>query len=159
MELNNRYIHMLTSYEIFRKLPGIWAFSRTLVNFQEPQSSGTVTGLAEFRAVPGVQDLLHYFEKGTFVTEAGAKFPIQREYFFEFNEKNRNIEKYYATDGAKGGLLYALSANLTGEHLCGEDTYKANYQFPSDDSKEFTLTYEVTGPIKNYTSKTRYTCT
>jgi hypothetical protein len=148
---------MLTSYEIFKKLPGIWSFHRTLSDLLEPKSSGVVTGLAEFRPVADSANLLHYFEAGTFTTEGGTTHSIKKEYFFAFNEKTRNIEKYFAENGTKAGLFYILGSDLAGQHLCVKDNYKASYAYPNDDFREFTLTYDVTGPSKDYSSRTKYT--
>jgi hypothetical protein len=147
---------MLTSYEIFKKLPGVWALSRSLINSLEPQASGTVTGSAKFTLVTGDDDLLHYRETGEYINQAG-KFPISREYFFAYNQSTKEIEKYFSENGIKAGLFYVLSQDLQGKHLCAADNYNASYKYENDDFQEFELTYEVTGPKKNYISKTRYT--
>ena len=147
---------MLTSYEIFKKLPGTWIFERTLNNLLQPQSSGVVNGHAKFIPVHGTQNLIHYLETGIFETKGGAKYPITKEYFFAFNEQTHNIEKYFAEHGAKSGLFYVLGQDLSGEHLCVKDNYKARYNYLDDDFQEFSINYEVTGPQKNYSSETRY---
>lgn len=149
---------MLTSYQIFKNLPGVWVFNRTLINIQDPKTSGEVSGLAEFRPMQGEQNLLQYYEVGTFVTNAGDKWQIKKEYFFAFNEKTYSIEKYFAKDDLKDDLFYALNENLEGAHNCGQDKYVANYKYENDDFKEFSLTYKVTGPHKNYISETKYNC-
>ncbi len=148
---------MLTSYEIFLKMPGVWAFHRTLNNILEQKLSGIVTGIAKFTPVKDQSNLLHYLETGVFVTESGTQHHVSKEYFFAYNDTTKHIEKYFAQNGTKAGLFYVLSKDLTGEHLCIKDNYKANYSYPKDDFKEFTLKYEVSGPQKNYSSITRYT--
>lgn len=150
---------MITSYDFFIKMPGSWAFSRILDNSYEPKLSGVVTGLAKFATLHGNPNQIHYSEGGRFITAGGYKLQIHNEYFFVFNIETGNIEKHFAQNGIKTGLFYILDSNFTGEHLCIEDTYKASYEFLSDDCKEFTLTYKVHGPKKSYSSITKYVLT
>jgi hypothetical protein len=146
---------MLTSFDIFSKLPGNWSFSRDIKNFKDPLSSGIVTGMASFTPVNGGEEL-HYEEQGIFVTDDGQRYHIKKEYFFEFDIESQNIKKYFAQDGKKLGLFYIFGAKYSGEHQCANDHYAAKYTFPVDDLREFTQIYTVKGPNKDYVSGTRY---
>ena len=147
---------MLTSFDIFSKLPGIWSFVRTINNAKEPLLSGIATGNASITQVLGEKNLLHYQETGIFDTVSGTKYSFSKEYFFAFNEDTKNIEKYFAQDGLKAGLFYIFGTNYTGEHLCVKDHYQAHYEFPNDHFQEFSLIYKATGPKKEYVSNTKY---
>jgi hypothetical protein len=148
---------MLKNYEFFKKLPGAWKFARTLNNLLDPNMSGQVVGEAKFMTVTDDENQLHYSESGVFETALGNKYDIKKEYFFVFNQITRNVEKHFAQNGIKVGLFYVLSADFGGEHLCNKDNYKAKYEFDNDDLSDFSLTYQVSGPSKTYTSVTKYT--
>lgn len=147
---------MTQNFEIFSRLPGHWSFTRTLSNFKEPLSSGIVTGNASFTPTDDPTHILHYKETGLFKSNS-TEHTIYNEYFFVFNEKTKNIEKHFAQNGIKTGLFYIIDAQHNGNHICVNDHYAASYAFIDECFKEFSLTYKVTGPLKDYVSETKYT--
>jgi len=153
----------MNSAEIFKRFPGLWNFTRIAKSKTPNLPSGTIEGQASFTEAG--TDALHYQETGRFSPDVGDALEVRMEYFYYLNTQENRIEKYFAKDGQKTGLFYALkfsqgrspSLEATGDHLCIADTYKASYQFPSpndDDFKSFRLTYTVNGPKKDYTTET-----
>ena len=82
----------------------------------------------------------------------------------EEREGGTRIVAYHCQDGIKQHLFYSLEVieenDLTiiaaGDHPCGDDFYRAKYEFQKD-LFSFTLTYNVEGPHKNYSISTLFT--
>ncbi len=156
-------------YEIFKRLAGTWKFQRTLTNRSSGEFLGSVKGLASITHLQ--PEVLHYQEKGELVNQLGQKLQIHREYLYSYDAKQDEIRKHFSENGKNVGLFYLLAfQNLVlekdeaaiiiakGDHLCGKDFYKAYYHFKLANSETdfttFTLTYETTGPNKDYISET-----
>ena len=155
---------MLTSYKIFQNLHGTWSFARKIDNHKVSALSGIVTGTAHFSAITEYQ--LHYAESGIFTTATGAELAVKQEYSYAYSPQSQEITKYFCREQQNTGLFYELKFNGAngvnggtpiGEHLCVRDHYSAQYDFGSKlDFSEFTLTYKVQGPDKDYITKTTY---
>ena len=152
--------------DIFKKLQGVWSFSRNLIRNDVLQPLGTVKGTVKLSSFIENNNDLYYLEEGELIMSNGEKFNIRKEYIYSYHEKEDQIEKYFAQDGKKEGIFYKLnfkdhtqtasksqSICATGEHLCSKDNYQANYEFLED---KFKLTYKVNGPNKDYTYETVY---
>ncbi len=148
--------------DFFEHLMGSWSFYRKLIVNDAKSLSGTVNGTVV--VVQIAVDQLHYQENGQFISTQGT-FNIQREYIYEYVEKEDKMEKFFCQNREKQGLFYSLVSDnrllsttnhlMLGKHLCAQDTYVANYLF-EENNTNFTLTYKVSGPQKNYYSETTY---
>lgn len=147
---------MKAAYNIFNNLSGTWLITRILQSKKPGLPSGKVTGFAKFN--PLDKNTLHYVEQGKFETEQNESFEVKRENIYSYEEGSDSISKYNSENGKKGSLLFKLTTNESkaeGVHLCGNDRYEVFFHFVgAENFKEFSLTYEVTGPEKDYTSKT-----
>jgi len=177
--------HDVTAFEngkqiaakIFQELAGNWRFERKLNSRLESAPSGIVTGLitfaesAESPETEHVENELLYVEEGTFETEKGFLFDVSSKYTFFYNYGADSLDiyfppgKYSGTPCSKtrGGLFLCLKFNpsphgwvAVGEHLCGDDLYKATYCFAFDGLclKQITIAFHVVGPTKDYDSET-----
>lgn len=141
----------MNTLEVFRNLPGIWQFNRTILNH------GSVSGHAHF--IPIQPFLLHYKEQGVFTTQ-DKEFQASREYSYYYEAKTDKISVSFIENGRPTYLFHELnfaaphSAMATGEHLCNQDMYYATYTFI--DPNTFRINYRVEGPTKNYISDTLF---
>jgi hypothetical protein len=137
---------------IFFSLIGDWQLLRTI---NQADQLFTAKGTTSFTKVDDSK--LLYQEECT-LCMPDSKLIMTREYFYLYNKDKDQIEKYFSQDQKQTYLFYVIDKNHEGSHLCVKDTYKAKYSFEKlDKSNEFTLTYHVKGPTKNYTSITTYT--
>lgn len=134
---------------IFHSLEGQWNLYRTI------KGIGSVMGIAKFQKNCTDNTLLHYREDGIFTNQVeGTSNKIYRDYLYCF--QNDEISVFYAEKSK--GLLHTLEFNstsfslppitATAKHLCGCDAYNATYEFNLPD--EFSMTYAVNGPKKDY---------
>lgn len=82
----------------------------------------------------------------------GFSEAVYQEYLYVFEEgcvykKFKDNRLFYR--------LEVSNAEATGAHLCGEDHYQAHYSFLGQNN--FTLTYRVKGPRKDYEILTEFT--
>ncbi|GAA4668796.1 MULTISPECIES: DUF6314 family protein [Amycolatopsis] len=133
---------------LFAALPGEWALSRELPGL------GSMTGTARFR--PAGPDLLHYREDGVLTLAGGSSHEVFREYHYRLEEGQIRI--CFAEPGPPRTFHVLRLAETPGAatdvHLCGQDTYVGEYEFPGED--RFTVRMRVTGPKKNYSIHTVY---
>ncbi|NKQ57909.1 hypothetical protein HFP15_34115 [Amycolatopsis sp. K13G38] len=132
---------------LFAALAGDWTLARTLPGI------GRVRGTARFSALEPA--LLHYREDGTFTLDNGQVLEVYREYHYRL--EHDRIRICFADPGPPR-TLHVLRPGGTGSasdvHLCGEDTYTGQYEFPGND--RFTVRMHVTGPQKDYSIHTVY---
>jgi len=139
---------------VFALLLGSWAIER------EIRPKGRFRGSATFSRVDA--RTLAYAEEGDLVLDEGGEMRGERRQTYILHE-NR-IEIRFA-DGLNAGEHFVdinfpadPSANwpiCSGDtHLCLLDTYKATFCFETED--EFSITYEVCGPAKDYVSSSVY---
>lgn len=132
---------------IFSSLAGCWSFTRRI-------SEGTlVKGLARFSSLG--PRCLRYIEEGTLTTAQGVVCDCYRNYLYRL--ENGEIHVFF--DETPPRFFHALvfsadEQSAGGEHLCGQDLYKATYYFL--DTRTFTLTYAVQGPAKDYQMITEF---
>lgn len=144
----------MNTYDIFKRLVGIWSFRRAISSQKSFAPCGVVEGTVSFTPVDDDAQELRYKEEGVFKNSIGQELKIQKEYYYSYNER-RGIEKYFSEDGRKAGLFYALKFNVEqtkaiGNHLCNQDTYEASYDFHNVEKvSEIYLTYKVNGPKKD----------
>lgn len=150
---------MLKISDIFKNFSGQWIFQRVIKKLSSGEEIATMVGDAKFTSVQKSENILHYREEGTLTTEFQKNLQAYREYLYVYNQERDVIEKYFSEDEENGRLFYTLRFHkeaqnviATGEHLCNKDFYKASYEFKS--SEEFKLSYQATGPEKNYCAET-----
>ncbi|EGG14666.1 hypothetical protein DFA_10924 [Cavenderia fasciculata] len=125
----------------------------------------TVTGSATFVPLDNDSNTLRYTEEGVLEQEdTGARYPVNQKYIYRYDEQADRISVYF--DETPERLLHTLIIDqpqpqpntlfATGHHPCGDDTYNATYQFEMPQHR-FTLTYNVSGPNKNYQMSTIFT--
>lgn len=93
----------------------------------------------------------HYRETGRMVMGDGAAFDTQQRYVWQ--ERAGRIFVTFA-DGRSFHDFDPVRGGTVSKHLCGADTYCGGYDF-----SEWTcwaVTWDVTGPRKDYRSVTRY---
>ncbi len=157
--------------KLFQNFAGAWSFTRYLTSRNKPNNYalniavGSVKGTATFERVG--ENQLHYKEEGVFTPIGKAMFKVQKEYLFLI--ENNEIKKYSLQNGKNSELMYPLQFGqpdlknifALGEHLCGQDTYQATYEFDVERGSEelfhrYKLTYDVTGPEKDYIALTMH---
>ena len=85
-------------------------------------------------------------------SEASTRYNASRQYIYQ--QDGDKIRQYFS-DNRLFCVLSKTDDNVwQGEHQCGNDHYKAIYNFYNQD--RFTINYEVVGPQKNYLIKTEY---
>lgn len=130
---------------------GEWAVHRTLGPY------GVFRGRASFVSLTA--EARRYTERGEVTMPQGGV--LRAEQTFHYRVESDGIRVYrHSPLGGELELLHALRFDATepgvatGIHHCGDDVYRARYQFASD--VLFYLTYVVTGPRKNVTIHSRY---
>lgn len=165
---------------IHQNLMGNWSFIRELTSFSKMAPSGVVKGNLSFEPMIPENDLFNpsnlgflYNEQGKFYTENGAIFDISaQKYIYEYNKEKDTLDIFFPllnetstknTSIEKGNPFVSLkfkkdNFGWVGEdiHLCGEDTYKALFRFGFVGCVlgKFEIEFRVTGPTKDYLSKT-----
>ena len=133
---------MSTILKIFESFVGNWEINRILGH------QGSATGLASFMFTKDntlkYHEILRISLKNTPDTFSGYK-----TYIYEY--KNEHIIKKFYENPLR--LFYQLTfskdyTKASGSHLCKADQYDAAYLFK--DKNHFMLSYQVTGPHKNY---------
>jgi hypothetical protein len=135
-------------YLLLVHLSGKWLFERSI---SKPQLNIIGTALFE----PLSSGRLSYHEYGNYILD-GNNYDFFQKRTFVY--KNDILIVYKQDDN----ILHTFNLNtnstypmtLTHTHDCGPDSYKSIYNFESESA--FETCYEVTGPNKSYTIKTRY---
>lgn len=131
---------------IFHNLEGEWSIRRKLGDIGEAE------GRARFLQVSGDSNVLSYEEKLEITFFGSDKHQGHQEYKFIYDPERNSISKY----NSSGVFMYQLQFSdneAYGEYLCDKDKYIATYIFLDG---KFTLTYEVSGPNKNYSIITEF---
>lgn len=148
--------------KLFLNLNNTWNFQRRIDSKTKALPSGTVRGQATISLVS--DNFLLYQEEGTFKTKQQNEFKVGQRYAYCL-QKGPEIIKCFVDENNKTRLFYALvfsleadgSLSATGTHLCGMDHYQASYAFPkSEGFSDFSLSYRVKGPTKDYCLITKY---
>jgi len=108
---------------------------------------GAFAGTAQFS---GDEGALLYAEKGN-LTLAGTTMRAERRYHWHCEGHSADVSY---EDGSFFHRFTVADGTATAEHLCGEDLYRAAYTFHS--CGDWQVTWQVSGPRKDYTSVTTY---
>lgn len=172
---------------IFESLRGSWTLQRTLTSKLASFPSGTFTGTATFTPHHSFDSSsLLYHESGELKTSNGLVLRANKKYLYSYQPEQDKITAWFVKESRDGdnatpntdeadyvfhelvfedddnsaaavGSAVRLKAN--GNHLCIKDFYSAFYEFSMQNEvlERWSLTYEVKGPSKDYTSSTTFT--
>ena len=127
---------------------GNWSLDRLIVD-HTGQMSGRLTGEARWTGRPDGR--YAYTETGTFQLETGPVLKAERRYIWQWASERVVV----CFDDDSPFHSFHPSGLVDGStHLCGQDTYNVAYDFTG--WPDWTATWRVTGPRKNYTSTSRY---
>jgi hypothetical protein len=158
----------------FRAMQGIWTLQRKIDSRHASMPGGTFKGFAHFHpraptADPYAAEYL-YMEEGTLKMDNGLSFPATRRYIYRYNEGTDTITAWFAgDDGFTAGALFNTwefyppedtyhGWFARGHHWCDPDTYKNNceFRFRGASLETFGITYDVSGPKKDYSHESWY---
>ena len=131
---------------LYDSLRGNWSINR-VIDDRRAQQKGKFVGVASFCGQAGT---LLYTEEGE-LDLGGAKMRASRRYQWSF--QGLTVSVAYA-DGQPFHEFDLSGNTATASHLCGDDTYYGEYAFYLPD--QWQVIWTVSGPRKDYTSKTLY---
>lgn len=158
----------------FRGMQGIWTILRKIDSKHSAMPSGSFKGTAHFHPRKPTDTTYSaeylYVEQGTLTMDNGMSFPATRRYVYRYNEHIDTITAWFADeDGLTTSNLFNTwefySPDDTyhgwlaqGHHWCTPDTYKSNceFRFRGASLETFGITYNVTGPKKDYSHESWY---
>lgn len=132
---------------LYDYLRGIWKVKRQIKDRLGKQDNW-FSGQAEF-AGSGVG--LHYTESGNLTV---GETLLEASQSYKWHCRGENAATIYYGDGREFHQIECKGKTADAEHLCGEDLYRARYQF--DSATVWRVTWRVSGPRKDYTSVTTY---
>jgi len=143
----------------FGLMAGSWNLYRTITSPKFQPMTGS--GKAIFEKYQKDAPSLLYKEELTLHLPSES-INASKDYIFRLIDNqisvffNENPERFFYTlkfddDHPTADRLFQQAG---GEHLCGNDNYRASYSFFDDNT--FELTYQVSGPKKDYTTITKY---
>ncbi|TDG95575.1 DUF6314 family protein [Cardinium endosymbiont of Culicoides punctatus] len=145
-------IKKITSDKIFHFIPGIWRISRKIES-KTPYQNYEIDGYGSFTLSTDHTNMLLYKEKVVIYNPGKNIFNRgNQEYKYVYNVTTSSIYKYFK-DGRLFYELMILDNTVTGSHVCIQDEYISNYTFGNN---QFTLIYDVNGPLKSYKIITNY---
>ncbi len=127
---------------------GTWQLHRDIDDRYSAQS-GRFQGVARFRE-EGAQSL-RYVEEGQIRFAEGPVLTAQRQYLWHFGA---NIVEVCFEDGSAFHRFVPMGQVDGTEHPCGDDHYTVRYDFRNWPS--WSAIWQVTGPRKDYTSRSLY---
>ena len=132
---------------VFARLAGSWSLTRSL------STGASMTGEAIF--TPRNDGALAYRETGTLRLPGKQTFDAERRYIYRATQEGFSV--FFAEPSEPLFhliLLHEVDGVLNGHahHPCRDDTYLSTYEFHCDGS--FTLVHDVSGPAKEYLSRT-----
>lgn len=133
-------------------LLGTWKIERTITHRFPLVESYEAIGSAKF-ILEEAHILCYQEEMELRNLRTHDIFQSTQQYVYRYEPASDALTKYFSD----GRFFYALeiSGNMaSGSHLCKEDHYDAEYIFESQ--KNFSLTYLINGPRKDYGMKTLY---
>lgn len=129
-----------------RDFLGHWQFDRQIDDRNGGQL-GIVTGTADFTPENA---LVRYREAGQLRIGDGPVLSAERSYLWRFE---KSVEVMF-DDGRQFHSFVPMGRGQGTDHPCGEDFYQVTYDFRG--WPEWTSTFQVSGPRKDYTSVTAY---
>jgi hypothetical protein len=128
---------------------GRWRLDRAIMDRNLGQT-GAFRGTADLRAL--TEDVLHYAEAGQVQLGDGPIMTATRDYEWRFVDGHVDVT---FSDGAAFHRFVPSGAAAGTDHPCGSDFYQVAYDFIK--WPDWTATWTVSGPRKDYTSVSRYT--
>ncbi|KAK3063527.1 hypothetical protein LTS18_014810 [Coniosporium uncinatum] len=168
------------SATLFKALNGPWSFDRSLASKLAHTPSGTVTGTATFLPIVPTSESSAaeylYTEEGTMTTSQGLQMNTRRRYIWRLSKATETSSPAVSVFFVKHdnfsphGLFHHLQFSkspsqiirASGSHWCEPDQYEAEYEFSAKGRDgpislgDFSITYHVKGPQKDYTSVTSF---
>jgi hypothetical protein len=126
-------------------LLGRWTLERTIEDRREDETlhvTGTTTLTAES------PDRVCWSEEGTLVRAGGARVPVTRTLYVV-----RRDDGWWVTF-EDGRDFHPWRPGATVDHPCAPDHYRGRVDVPADPALGWTVTWEVSGPHKDYTMRT-----
>ncbi|KAF1845597.1 uncharacterized protein K460DRAFT_285825 [Cucurbitaria berberidis CBS 394.84] len=159
---------------VFRGMQGVWTVHRKIDSHNATSPGGNFSGSVNFH--PRSPTSLNYsaeylyIEEGTFRMDSGYSVPATRRYIYRYNEKTDKITAWFADeDGESVGTLFNTwnfyvpddayhGWMAKGHHWCDPDTYTniCEFRFSGASLQTFGITYQVTGPKKDYSHESWY---
>ncbi len=127
---------------------GSWRLDRRLED-RLGQMDGDLRGQARF--VETATGQLTYAENGTLALARGGTLAAERRYLWAWDGDSVAVS---FDDGAPFHHFRPEGLVPGSTHLCGADTYNVTYDFR--DWPRWTATWDVSGPRKDYTSRSAY---
>lgn len=126
-----------------------------------------VCGAASFSSTGEAEHL--YAESGTMIERKTGYEPtikdlsVSKRYWYRYDDQRDEIGIYFDDrDGSKDRLFHTMKVRAggqgketvgSGSHRCGSDVYHVEYVF----GEPLSIEYRVSGPNKEYTSRTNFT--
>lgn len=158
----------------FRGMQGKWTLQRKVDSRHASMPGGALKGTAYFHpripTSPAYAAEYLYIEDGTLTMDTGMTFSTTRRYIYRYDEDTDTITAWFVEeDGLGVGNLFNTwefyAPNDTyhgwlsrGYHWCSPDNYKSNceFRFRGASVETFGITYDVSGPKKDYTHESWY---
>ncbi|KAF1954036.1 hypothetical protein CC80DRAFT_418994 [Byssothecium circinans] len=159
----------------FRGMQGRWTIQRKIDSrLANTMPGGTFKGTAHFHPRTPTSDTYAaeylYVEEGTLTMDNGFSFPATRRYVYRYNEATDTITAWFVEEN---GLTTSTLFNTwefyspgdtyhgwfaKGHHWCSPDTYKnkCEFRFRGAGLETFGITYDVSGPKKDYSHESWY---
>ncbi|KAJ4344762.1 uncharacterized protein N0V89_012506 [Didymosphaeria variabile] len=158
----------------FRGMQGTWTLRRKVGSRLPSMPNGVFEGTAHFNPRTPTDTIYSaeylYIEDGTLTMSNGMKFPATRRYVYRYEESNDTVTAWFVDgDGLTVGDFFTRLEfyrptdvehgwMAKGRHWCSPDTYKSSceFRFRGASLETFGITYEVTGPKKDYSHESWY---
>jgi hypothetical protein len=127
---------------------GRWQLSRAIDDRKGGQA-GRLQGTATLRQ-DGPNDL-HYAEAGSLSLGTGPVLQAERSYLWHFD---KGLVTVRFADGRAFHSFHGAGISAGADHPCGSDLYSVTYDFTG--WPVWQSTWVVTGPRKDYTSRSHY---
>ncbi len=143
----------IKSTYILKLLEGKWSLSRTLENSIDSKLSAEANGettieIVDDRTLSYLENVKTLFKNKIEIKgKASYKFQLDDGKLHQYtNDENYMFELEFFTHNSE--------RHAQASYMCGQDRYNVEYIFRNNDN--FTVTYEVLGPNKNYTTNTNF---
>ncbi|KAG9245656.1 flavin-containing monooxygenase-like protein [Calycina marina] len=165
---------VFVAWAVCRSLQGNWKLERSITSHNDSYPSGTLSGTAKF--VPrlptgddGPCDVEYlYLEQGDLSTETGMNFTAKRSYVYRYSQATDKLTAWFVKeDTSVDYFFHELEFSkgkgdtgwyATSKHWCSPDQYEVEYEFrfKGTNLTEWSQTYQVKGPNKDYTLRSRF---